>query len=207
MDLKDSKTQKTALGVLALFIVVYFWYTRLYTPNGEQIAQKSGEFESITTNLRNVELKAKSLEALQLEYKDLVDRYNQIENLLPEYQQIPSMLVQMHTASSLTGTRISEIKPLPLATENFYNIASFQITMTGTYDDFSSFIAYVANFPFIANVSMMNMEAQKISNGKTNPEETQGGIKEDKKKQTVKAQFVLSTYYVKEEERLNELEM
>jgi Tfp pilus assembly protein PilO len=206
MDLKDSKTQKAALGVLALFIVVYFWYTRLYTPTGEQIAQKSGEFETITTNLRNVELKAKSLEALQVEYKDLVDRYNQIENLLPEYQQIPSMLVQMHTASSLTGTRISEIKPLPLATENFYNIASFQITMSGTYDDFSSFIAYVANFPFIANVSQMNMEAQKISKGKAQPE-SEGGIKEDKKKQTVKAQFVLSTYYVKEEERLHELEM
>mgnify|MGYP001596499896 CR=1 FL=1 len=207
MDLKDSKTQKTALGVLALFIVVYFWYTRLFTPTGEQIAQKSGEFETITTNLRNVEMKAKSLEALQLEYKELVDRYNQIENLLPEYQQIPSMLVQMHTASSLTGTRISEIKPLPLASENFYNIASFQITMTGTYDDFSSFIAYVANFPFIANVSAMNMEAQKISNGKNSSSETEGGIKEDKKKQTVKAQFVLSTYYVKEEERLKALEM
>ena len=66
MDFKDSKTQKIALAVLAFFIVVYFWHTRLYTVYDNKIETKSREFETITTNLRNVELKAKSLDALKL---------------------------------------------------------------------------------------------------------------------------------------------
>ena len=109
-----------------------------------------------------MEIKAKSLDALQLEYADLVDRYHQIEELLPEVKQIPSFLVQLHTAASITGTRVTKVIPKPIVSEEFYNIASYEIEMTGTYHDFGSFISYVANFPFIANVSGMEILAPKV---------------------------------------------
>ncbi|MFQ6007679.1 MAG: type 4a pilus biogenesis protein PilO [Candidatus Zixiibacteriota bacterium] len=205
MDFKDAKTQKIALGVLAFFIVVYFWYTRLYSTYNHQIAVKSQEFETITTNLRNVEMKAKSLDALQIEYGELLSRYHEIEELLPEVKQIPSLLVQLHTASSLTGTRITRLQPLPVKSKEFYNIASFEIEMTGTYHDFGKFISYVANFPFIANISNMELKAVNIAisnaSGNMNDEE----LEDLRSKETVTAVFTLSTYFVKEEERLQEL--
>lgn len=204
MDLKDSKTQKIALGVLAFLIVAYFWYSRLYVQYDEQISLKSQEFETITTNLRNVELKAKSLDALQAEYTDLMGRYHEIEALLPEVKQIPSLLVQLHTASSLTGTRITRIEPSPLQSQDFYNIASFQIEMTGTYHDFGDFISYVANFPFIANVSGVEMTAMKLMVNKQSKEEKKG-FTDLSEKETLTAKFTLSTYFVKDEERLSEL--
>ena len=204
MDLKDSKTQKIALGVLAFFIVAYFWYSRLYVNYDNQIALKSQEFETITTNLRNVELKAKSLDALQIEYGDLTERYHEIEALLPEVKQIPSLLVQLHTASSLTGTKITQVNPQPLTAEQFYNIASFEIEMTGTYHDFGKFLSYVANFPFIANISEVNITALQLAVSKP-AEEDAGGLNDLSKKETLTARFTLSTYFVKEGERLSEL--
>ncbi len=204
MNFKDAKIQKIALGALAFFIVVYFWYTRLYTTYDNQIALKSQEFETITTNLRNVEMKAKSLDALQLEYVDLVGRYHEIEALLPEAKQIPSLLVQLHTASSLTGTKITRVQPLPNESEEFYNITSFEIEMTGTYHDFGRFIGYVANFPFIANVSDMTLTSLNVAIGKPAAAE-KTGPEEMKKKETMSAVFTLSTYFVKEGERLQEL--
>src|SRR5512138_2374709 len=99
MDLRDSKTQKIALALLAFVVITYFWYTKVYTRFDQQIEVKSQEFETITTNLKNVEMKAKSLDALQTEYAQLIERYHEIEALLPEAKQIPSMLVQLHTAS------------------------------------------------------------------------------------------------------------
>ncbi|MEW6412141.1 MAG: type 4a pilus biogenesis protein PilO [Candidatus Zixiibacteriota bacterium] len=204
MDLKDSKTQKIALGVLAFFIVVYFWYSRIYKDIDSQLELKSQEFETITTNLRNVELKAKSLDALKIEYEQLVERYQEIEQLLPEVKQIPSFLVQLHTASSITGTRITRVQPLPIAGEEFYNIASFDIEMTGTYHDFGTFISYVANFPFIANISGIKINAVDISISKDKAKD-KGGLNELKKRETITAQFKLSTYFVKEDERLKEL--
>jgi len=203
MDFKDAKVQKIALAALAFFIVVYFWHSRLYTSYDSQISLKSQEFETITTNLRNVEMKAKSLDALQVEYVDLVERYHEIEALLPEVKQIPSLLVQLHTASSLTGTKITRIQPLPLKSKEFYNVASFEIEMTGTYHDFGRFIGYVANYPFIANISNMELTSLNVAIGKPAVENV--GLEEVKRKETMSAVFILSTYFVREDERLQEL--
>jgi type IV pilus assembly protein PilO len=205
MDFRDPKTQKIVIGALAFLIVVYFWYTRAYETYDTKITLKTQEFETITTNLRNVEMKAKSLDALQAEYGELVERYHEIEALLPEVQQIPSFLVQLHTASSLTGTKITKIQPLPIVAEEFYNIASFEIEMTGTYHDFGSFVSYVANFPFIANLSRMDVVAKNVAISKAPTKEVATTQEVGKKEETVTATFVLSTYFVREGERLEEV--
>ncbi len=202
MDFKDAKTQKIALGVMAFFVVVYFWHSRLYSNYDEQLAARTQEFERITTELRNVEMKAKSLEALKLEYVDLLDRYNEIEALLPEVKQIPSFLVQLHTASSLTGTKITGIQPLNITTDDFYNVASFEISLTGAYHDLGSFISYVANFPFIANVDNLELTALNVA---ISQPAAGDNASEQKKNETVSAVFTLSTYFVKEAERLKEI--
>ncbi len=204
MDFRDPKIQKISLGIVAFFVVVYFWYTRLYSKYDIQLSSMTGEYETMITNLKNVEMKSKSLDALKLEYADLLGRYQEIEQLLPEVKQIPSFLVQLHTASSLTGTKIVKIEPQPIKPESFYNVASFSIQMTGTYHDFGKFIGYVANFPFIANVSGLDLKAVAGSNTAT-PATNAAGAMVELQKPTVTASFTLSTYFVKPEERLQEL--
>lgn len=201
MDFKDAKTQKIALGILAFFVVVYFWHSRLYTKYDQEIAAQTQEFERITTELRSVEMKAKSLEALKIEYTDLLNRYDEIEALLPEVKQIPSFLVQLHTASSLTGTKITAIQPLDVDSDQFYNVASFEISMTGSYHDIGSFVSYIANFPFIANIDNLQLTALEVAITST----AAGASSEKKKNETVSAVFTLSTYFVKDSERLTEI--
>ncbi len=205
MDFKDPKIQKVSLAILAFFIVVFFWYSRLYSRYDSEIDLRSQEFETITTNLRNVELKAKSLEALKVEYEELLNRYHEIEALLPEVKQIPSFLVQLHMASSLTGTKITKVKPLNLTAEEFYNIASFEIEMSGRYHDFGRFISYVATFPFITNVSKMSVEAINVAISAPQKEDKEKKIDNLRQEETMNATFTLSTYFVKEDERLKEL--
>ena len=205
MDFKDPKNQKIIIAVVAFLIVIYFWYGRVYSRYDNQISLKSQEFETITTNLKNVEMKAKSLDALKLEYSSLVERYNEIESLLPEVKQIPSFLVQLHTASSLTGSKITRIQPLPITSEMFYNVASFEIELTGTYHDFGTFVSYIANFPFIANISRMEIKANDIAISAVEAEHDQKVQEVGKKRETLTATFVLSTYFVKENERLKEI--
>ncbi len=196
------------MGVLAFFVVVYFWYSRVYTSYNAELAQMTQEYETMITNLKNVEMKSKSLEALKLEYAELLDKYDEIEQLLPEVKQIPSFLVQLHTASSLTGTKINKIEPLPIAPESFYNVASFEIEMKGGFHDFGKFLGYVANFPFIANISDIIIKANEVAKFGTNQvEEVDPRMREQNKKPTVSATFVLSTYFVKPEERLQPLDI
>ena len=205
MDFKDPKNQKIILGAIAFLVVVYFWYIKVYQKYDNQISNRTQEFETITTNLRNVEMKAKSLDALQVEYEDLVKRYGKIEALLPEVKQIPSLLVQLHTASSITGTTIRKIKPIPVSPEEFYNITSFEIEMAGGYHDFASFMSYVANFPFIANVSDVKITAKNVAISKAALKDGLQNL--SRRKETITAVFTLSTYFVQESERLQELEI
>lgn len=206
MDFKDSKTQKIIIAVLAFFVVTYFWYSRVFSNYNSQINVERQQFETIATDLRNVEMKAKSLDALKLEYADLTGRYHEIEALLPEVKQVPSILVQLHTASSLTGTRITKVLPEPPETQDFYEVAGFEIHITGTYHDFGKFVSYVANFPFIANISEVHIVAENVPKGSgSDNEEDQVSI--GRKKATMNAKFKLATYFVKESERLEELSL
>jgi len=198
MDLKDPKVQKIALAAVVFFIMAYFWYSRVYTPQSNQIANKQVEYQTMITNLRNVEMKSKSLEALQAEYKELLSRYREIEQLLPEVKMVPSFLVQLHTASSLTGTKITSILPRPIQSESFYNVAEFEVKLQGGYHEFGKFISYIANFPFIVNVSDMQISTGAPAPGLANTEDEE---------MTIAAEFTLSTYYVKPSERLRELEI
>lgn len=201
MDFKDPKVQKIALACVVFFVLIYFWYSRVYTMQATQIAAKQSEYQTMITNLRNVEMKSKSLDGLQKEYKSLLARYREIEQLLPEVKMVPSFLVQLHTASSLTGTRIVSITPEPIKAETFYNTADFDVELVGTYHDFGKFISYIANFPFIVNVS--NMEITSVLN-----QAGSGKKKTDEGEElTINAKFTLSTYYVKANERLKELEL
>jgi type IV pilus assembly protein PilO len=200
MDFKDPKVQKIALVCVVFFILAYFWYFRVYSRQANQIESKQSEYQTMITNLRNVEMKSKSLEALQAEYQTLLTRYREIEQLLPEVKMVPSFLVQLHTASSLTGAKIVSITPQPIQTETFYNVASYNVQLAGSYHDFGRFISYIANFPFIVNVSDMDIETVTGTGSGTS-----GGKGEEEF--TIKAKFTLSTYYVKAEERLTELEI
>ena len=205
MDFKDPKNQKLILGAVALLVIVYFWYIKVYENYDAQISTKTQEFEIITTNLRNVEMKAKSLDALQIEYEDLVKRYDQIESLLPEVKQIPSLLVQLHTASCITGTTIKKMKPIPIEPEEFYNVTAFEIEMVGGFHEFATFMSYVANFPFIANVSGVKITAKNVAISKKAQKDGLQNL--SKRKETITAVFTLSTYFVQESERLHELEI
>lgn len=203
MDFRDPRFQKILIATAAFFIVAFFWYTKSYTKFDEKLSQMTREYSTMITNLKNVEMKSKSLDALKLEYEDLLARYHEIEQLLPEVKQIPSFLVQLHTASSLTGTKIVRVTPMEIDPENFYNTAGFEIEMTGTYHDFGKFMGYVANFPFITNVSDVEITTFSASDAAAESDKDSGSA--GGRKKTIKASFVLFTYFVKEEERLQEL--
>ncbi|HEX7401061.1 MAG TPA: type 4a pilus biogenesis protein PilO [candidate division Zixibacteria bacterium] len=195
MDLKDPKTQKLLLGGLVIVLVIYFWYAKIYSKNTVVIEQKQTRYENLMSNLKNVELKAKSYESLKEEYHRLIDRYRRVERLLPEERQIPLFLMQMHSAASSYQTGIIQILPKAPEGVGFYNASSFDLEIAGSYHNFGRFLSNIANFPFLANVSNMTITAT--------PQE---GQSPEQKARSITASFKLTTYYVKEEERLKEIE-
>jgi type IV pilus assembly protein PilO len=195
MDLRDPKTQKYLLGALAVFLALYFWYNRVYTKTATVIKQKQIQYELLLSDLKSVEMKSKSFESLKEEYERLLERYRRVERLLPEERQIPLLLTQMHSAAASHQIGIIEIIPQPMVPMGFYNSSSFGVQMAGSYHDLGDFLGSVANFPFLADVVDVSITAL--------PQEEQSRGEEGN---SITASLKLTTYYVREEEKLKKLE-
>jgi type IV pilus assembly protein PilO len=198
MDLKDPKTQKLALVVLGFFLVIYFWYSRVYSTNDAELTAKRTNYESIMTDLRAVELKAKSLEGLRVEYDALRHRYEKIEMLLPEEKQVPKFLIQLHSAAGITQSRLLELEPLTTKNAPYYAVSDYKLKFSGTYHELGEFLASVANFPFITNVSRVEIDGL--------PETSLQGTQDKRAihdSKSLEATMVLSTYFVSPEQKLN----
>ncbi|MGB8657282.1 MAG: type 4a pilus biogenesis protein PilO [Candidatus Zixiibacteriota bacterium] len=195
MDLKDPKTQRLLLGGLVIFLVVYFWYARIYSKNATRIEQKQAQYENLMTGLKNVEMKTRNFGSLKEEYHKLLARYRKMEPLLPEERQIPLFLMEMHSAAQVNQTGILQIIPRDPVPTGFYNTNSYDVELSSAYDDFGNFLSNVANFPFLANVSGVTITAI--------PQE---GQTPEQMGKTISASLKLTTYYIKEGERLKEVE-
>jgi len=187
-DLKDSKNQKTVLVLLFLVLGVYFWYARVYSPNLDIIEAKAAEHERILTDLRNVELKAKSFDALRTEYESLYDQYSRISSLLPDQRQLEDLLFQLHQSAVTTETEITSVTPQPPVPTGFYQTNAFRMEVAGTYHTLGRFFASIANYPFIATVRNVQITAVPMGAADAN----------EKNKKTLTAAFDVETYYASE---------
>ncbi len=201
MDFRDPKTQRLLLVALGFIAVVYFWQSKIYNPRSQRLSTARASYESIMTNLKTIEMKAKSLAGLRQEYERLLDRYQSIEQLLPEEEQVPDFLLQLNSASMLSQAQVTEVLPQVAGGEAFYNTSEYNIKFLGTYHELGRFMAAVANFPFITNVSRLNLKGlppEVALQKNVNERKTAG----DYDAKSLEATFTLSTYYVKPEEKL-----
>ena len=192
MDLKNPTTQKWLLAGLACLAAGYFWYTKVYVSYQEKIEASYTRLEALETEVKNVEMKFRSLDALKQEYNDITSRYRNVSQLLPEENQLSPLLTKIHGAALETSSRVASIEPQLAASEGFYERESFHLTVHSTFHDFGDFLSRMSNLPFI--VSVQNVELITVED-RDNPDMANGGY-------TMTAKMSISTYHVKESERL-----
>jgi type IV pilus assembly protein PilO len=193
MDLRDPKNQRYILAGLAVVLVMYFWYTRVFSGLSQSLTKTQNEYEQLLTNLKNVEMKAKTSDALKKEYQELFKKYKTTELLLPDEKQVPALLAQLHTAAISNQVVVNELTPKGTFPQTFYESAEFDLVITGGYHSVGTFLGSVANFPFIVNVSSVQLSSIQ-----------QAGGEPKSSRETVTTNLKLTTYYVKESEKLQQ---
>lgn len=196
MDLREPKTQKLLLIILVAFLAIYFWHARFYSAYSKKISAKKLEYETLLTELKKVELKAKSVESLKAEYQNLWENYRNVESLLPEENEVPLFLSHMHAAAQMSQARVMELVPKDPLPVSFYNSLDYTVKLEGNYHDLGKFLCNVANFPFLNNVSEVSIQGlpPKL-------------VKDSENKSNITSAFKLTTYYIREDEKLKKLEL
>ncbi len=194
MDLKDPKTQKLVLAGIGVFLLGYLWYAKIYQGYEQKIQAHAQRYEQIQMELKNVEMKFRSMDALKAEYRDLTGRYRHVERLLPEAQNVPDLLSEIHSAALESNSEIVEIQPMGVAPKDFYNMDSYRVVINTTFHDLGWFLADIANFPFIVNIEELQMQELLQDNAEAMPDE--------ELPYTITASLKLTSYYVQESEKL-----
>jgi Tfp pilus assembly protein PilO len=192
MNFKDPKIQiMLFIGVLFL-TSTYLWYSKIYSSYSDKIKVKTAQYEKELQDLHSVKQKAATLDDLQREFDDLQMKYKKVELLLPEAKEDESFLSQIHAAAQLTSSTVIDLTPLGTQSGDFYMTNSYNIQVESSYHGLGKFFAKVANFPFIVNVSDLEMKAASGLAGGVSAENADPD-------RIVTATFKMSTYNVKQD--------
>lgn len=193
MNLRDPKNQIAIFGVILFLVIYYFWFTKIYTSHRDEIAGLRITNSTLLTKLHNVKAKAETLEELEKEEKALQLKYKRVELLLPEKKEDEAFLSQIHAAAQLTSSVVKKITPLGTQESDFYNTNSYSVEVESSYHGLGQFFARVANFPFVVNVTDLDLKSSGVSGGSL-----LGSPVKVERDRVVVATFRLSTYNVKQ---------
>jgi Tfp pilus assembly protein PilO len=191
MNYKDPKIQIIGFIVVLFVTGSYLWFNKVYSTYTDKIATKTTQYEKELQDLHNVKQKAATLDDLQREFDELQMKYKQVQLLLPEQKEDESFLTQIHAAAQLTGSTVTDLTPMGTQTSSFYETNTYSIEVQASYHGLGKFLAKVANFPFIVNVSDLEMKSAVGMIAGTGPKKDPDKI--------VVATFKMSTYNVKQD--------
>jgi len=194
MNLRDPKNQIFIIILIVIGAAVYFWYAKIYSSYGARIETLAQEQSVLAAKLNSVKQKAATLEQLKKEFNELMLKYKRVELLLPEKKEDESFLSQIHAAAQLTNSVVREIVPVGTQVMEYYETNEYSVIIESSYRGLGEFFAKVANFPFIVNLSALQLKSSKEGTG-TVLLDPQQKVSPD---ETVIATFKLSTYNVKQ---------
>lgn len=192
MNFKDPKIQIISFIVVLFLVATYMWYVKVYSAYAARITTQKALYNKELADLQTVKQKAATLDELQREYEELQLKYKRVELLLPEIKEDEAFLNQIHAAAQLTGSMVMSITPMGTQVGEFYQTNAYSVEVQSSYHGLGEFFAKVANFPFIVNVSDLEMKATTgglaatLDNTPRNPN------------RVVTALFKMSTYNVKQ---------
>jgi len=192
MNFKDPKIQIILFVVIIFLSSSYLWYSKVYSQYSEKIAAKEVEREKELLDLHNVKQKAATLDDLQREFDELQMKYKTVELLLPEQKEDEAFLSQLHAAAQITNSTVRDITPMGTQNAQFYETNTYAIEVESSYHGLGRFFSKVANFPFIVNISDLEMKAA------TGIIPGLGSVKKDPNRVLI-ATFKMSTYNVKQD--------
>ncbi|MBN1756387.1 type 4a pilus biogenesis protein PilO [bacterium] len=187
MDLKNPTTQKILGGLIIFLIILVTWYLTSYSKKAEEIRNLESQNEELALELEKIKLKAKSLDQLKEEAKEIYIKYKLLENLMPPQRNVPDFLDKLYSAAKECGVLINEITPEPSSPIDFYFSDPYTIQFITSYNQLGQFFSKVVNFPVVILPSNLRLEQ--------NPVQGVGN-------QTVNVSAILTTYHITESNKL-----
>ncbi|HEX8691037.1 MAG TPA: type 4a pilus biogenesis protein PilO [Longimicrobium sp.] len=158
----DPKTRKNLIYAgVALALVTFLLYDRVYTPRTQHVA----ELETRLASVQNSNVRARALtrgattpeEALELYRRQL----EVVEGLIPSAEELPDLLDAISAEAQRTGVELTFIQPTGATEEPYYTRRAYDLAVLGRYHDIGEFLTRVASLPRIVTPVNLSLAPQQ----------------------------------------------
>lgn len=193
MNLKDRKTQKIIIVVLAAVAVSYVYFgTKLlpfcYPVRKARIAELEQESARLSAELEKARQMVGSLAKLEAEYERLHLQWESAQELLPLEEEMPDLLRKVTTAGNKAGVEFMLFQPKPAVVKDSFKEHPVAVRVRGGYHELGTFLSGLANMSRIVSVSELKVNAVGTS------KDTKKKSRTNSLDKTVIADFTLSAF-------------
>ncbi len=157
-------TKLAGLAVVLVLIAVGY-YTAVWTPLQEDIANEKIQVEHQRVMLRKNQRLASNIPKKKEEYKQLQKQLKVALNMLPKKSQIPDLLESVTWAGKDSGLNFTTFKPSKETVKSIYAEVPVALDVKGSFRQLLTFLKRVGEMPRIVDVKNLSLAVDSANKG------------------------------------------
>jgi type IV pilus assembly protein PilO len=165
----DQRGQIMALLILVAAAGGYFFWTKMHTPDVEQINTANHDSDSLELIVAAAkrDLASGSIEDLRRRVEEYQGSLELMRRLVPEKNEVPTLIDDISTKAKVRGITLGKIQPLSPEPGSPFDTYRYRLEVYGHYDQIGEYLADVASLPRIVvpqdvALSMASPAVQKL---------------------------------------------
>ncbi|MDA8325841.1 MAG: type 4a pilus biogenesis protein PilO [Nitrospiraceae bacterium] len=162
---KIGRPARVAIAVVPALLYAAVFTMLLLMPKHKAIKAQMAEISAQQNDIANTQSMASRLNLLKDENARLRARLDELSEQLPEEKEVSQLLGQVSDAGTRAGLQILSWKPGPrkLHQSKIVYEVPVDVTLSGSYHRFGSFLGALTRLKRIVNISDIKMSAPKPS--------------------------------------------
>lgn len=146
---QEPKQQRALIAIVAAVGLFYAFWSYVYTPRQEALAEERDRLERLETRNRAAQVRALQKERLE-QQAAVYERYvRRLEELVPAAEEVPALIRDITAEARRLDVDLNLIEPQADVPEGPYTRQSYSMRVIGEYHDVGRFLTSVASLPRI----------------------------------------------------------
>ncbi len=147
----DQRSQIMMLLVLIAGAGGYFFWTKVQTPQSEQISAAHSEADSLQkiVEAAKADLASGTVEDLRRKVEEYSASLELMKRLVPDKNEVPTLIDDISTKAKVRGITLGKIQPLSPEIGSPFDTYRYRLEGYGHYDQIGEYLADVASLPRI----------------------------------------------------------
>ncbi len=165
----DQRGQILALLILVAVVGAYFGWTKVLSPQNEQIgvAHQQADSLQVIVDAAKRDLASGTVEDLRRRVEEYQGSLELMRRLVPERNEVPTLIDDITTRAKVRGVTLGKFSPLSPEPGSPFDTYRYRLEVYGHYDQIGEYIADIASLPRIVvpeevNLSAATPAAQKL---------------------------------------------